>query len=107
MEVLLDAAIGALLGCIYVWPFRTSRAYLLANRGHWAKASNWALLRKVASLVIALTALMVATIFLRVTVVKSREWLDLGAFLAAAIAAFAVVWRLSSESPSNPRLERP
>jgi len=107
MEVLLDAAIGALLGCIYVWPFRTSKAYLLASRGQWAKAPNWALLQKVASLVIALAALLVAIIILRVTAVKSRQWPDLGAFLGAAIAGFLFVWRLLSASPSNPRLERP
>ena len=90
-----------------MWPFRTSKAYLLANRGPWAKARNWALLQKVASLVIALVALLLATIILRVTAVKSREWLDLGAFLVAAIAAFAFVWRLLSVSPSNAHLERP
>ena len=107
MEVLLDAAMGAILGCIYVWPFRTSYAYLQANRGLWAKPPTWALLKKVASLVVALLALLVTTIALRATAVKSREWLDLAVFLFAAIAAFAFVWRLRPASPSNQRLERP
>ena len=98
---------GALLGAIYVWPFRTSKAYFLANRAPWAKAPTWALLEKVASLVVALSALLVTTIIMRVTTVPSREWLDLGVFLLAAISAFAFVWRTLPESPSNRRLERP
>jgi phosphoglycerol transferase MdoB-like AlkP superfamily enzyme len=107
MEVLLDAALGAIVGCFYVWPFRASYAYLQANRGPWAKAPTWALLKKVVSLVVALFALLVTTIALRTTAVKSREWLDLAVFLFAAMAAFAFVWRRWPASPSKHRLERP
>ena len=107
MEVLLDATLGAFLGCIYVWPFRTSKAYLLTNRGPWTTARAWSLVKKVASIAAALVALLVAITVMRATAVKSRQWLDLAAFLAAAVVSGVLVWRLQSASPSNQRLERP
>ena len=107
VEVLLDAGLGALLGAVYVLPFRTSKAYLETPRGTWTKSRISALAKKAGSIVLAIVVLLTTVILMGGTRVKSRQWFDLGIFLVSALASGAFFWRLRSDSPPNNRWRGP
>jgi hypothetical protein len=95
------------LGAVYVLAFRTTRAYLETPRGTWTKSRILALAKKAGSIVLALVVLLVTIILMGGSVVQSRQWVDLGTFLVAALASGAFFWHLRSDSPPNHRWRGP